>query len=350
MFGTVPTPSGKASKINYKYFAKDPLFAAGWSNKGCDRLFRMVVGTIHEGERITQNKLCIVELDDNAGELVEKASVHQGYPSSGLKFVTNQDMSQPELIASATDHLRIYRYIPASATIHLECELTSTKSNNYASPLTAVDWNELDSSLVGTASIDTTCSVWNIEVSRIVGQTRGAIKTQLIAHEQPVHDIGFSRMGNGRDQFATAGSDGSVRLFDLRALQHSTILYEDPEKRALNRIAWNKRDPTYLATVAHESSELVVLDVRVPCRPLTKFSNHRGCVNGMAWAPHSGVHICTGGSDKQALIWQMQLHSVATREPILAYGADGEINQIHWSNNTQWICICFDNVLEILRV
>lgn len=57
MFGTVPTPSGKASKINYKYFAKDPLFAAGWSYKGCDRLFRMVVGTIHEGERITQNKV-----------------------------------------------------------------------------------------------------------------------------------------------------------------------------------------------------------------------------------------------------------------------------------------------------
>lgn len=73
---------------------------------------------------------------------------------------------------------------------------------------------------------------------------RGQVKTQLIAHEKPVHDIAFTRMGNGKDNFATAGADGSVRLFDLRSLQHSTILYEDVEKRGLNRVAWNKIDHT----------------------------------------------------------------------------------------------------------
>ena len=52
------------------------------------------------------------------------------------------------------------------------------------------------------------------------------------------------------------GADGSVRLFDLRSLQHSTILYEDTEKRMLNHIAWNKREHTKLATVAHESFEV----------------------------------------------------------------------------------------------
>lgn len=34
---------------------------------------------------------------------------------------------------------------------------------------------------------------------------KGTINRQLIAHEKPVHDIAFTRLGNGRDQFATAG-------------------------------------------------------------------------------------------------------------------------------------------------
>ena len=33
-----------------------------------------------------------------------------------------------------------------------------------------------------------------------------------------VHDIAFTRAGSGRDLFASVGSDGSVRLFDLRYL------------------------------------------------------------------------------------------------------------------------------------
>lgn len=41
-----------------------------------------------------------------------------------------------------------------------------------------------------------------------------------------------------------------------------TILYEDNEKRMLNHIAWNKRDHTKLATVAHESYEVKEIFVR----------------------------------------------------------------------------------------
>lgn len=52
-----------------------------------------------------------------------------------------------------------------------------------------------------------------------------AVKTQLIAHDKEVYDISFA---NGKDTnlFSTVGADGSLRLFDLRSLEHSTILYE----------------------------------------------------------------------------------------------------------------------------
>lgn len=96
--------------------------------------------------------------------------------------------------------------------------------------------------------------------------------------------------------FASVGADGSVRMFDLRHLEHSTIIYEDPQHTPLLRLAWNKQDPNYLATVAMDACEVIILDVRVPCTPVARLNNHKACVNGIAWAPHSSCHICTAGN------------------------------------------------------
>ena len=38
----------------------------------------------------------------------------------------------------------------------------------------------------------------------------------MVAHDKELHDIAFTRAGTGRDLFASVGSDGPVRMFDLR--------------------------------------------------------------------------------------------------------------------------------------
>lgn len=127
--------------------------------------------------------------------------------------------------------------------------------------------------------------------------------------------------------------------------------------------------------------QVVILDVRVPCTPVARLNNHRACVNGIAWAPHSSCHICTAGNhgyrpkhkpnwkcqkrlltptfarlppsadDHQALIWDIQQMPRAIEDPILAYTAEGEINNVQWaSTQPDWIAICYNNCLEILRV
>ena len=80
------------------------------------------------------------------------------------------------------------------------------KQRDFCAPLTSFDWNQVDPSLIVTASIDTTCTVWNVET--------GQAKTQLIAHDRDVYDVAF--MHGTSDIFASVGADGSVRLFDLR--------------------------------------------------------------------------------------------------------------------------------------
>ena len=76
---------------------------------------------------------------------------------------------------------------------------------------------------------------------------------------------------------------------------------------------------------------MIILDIRVPSLPCAVLDGHSACVNSLAWAPHSSCHICTAGDDNQALIWDLaSLGSKQIEEPILAYYADTEINQLQW--------------------
>ena len=90
------------------------------------------------------------------------------------------------------------------------------KNSEFCAPLTSFDWNETDPNILGASSIDTTCTIWGLETGQVIGKVSGSVKTQLIAHDKEVHDIAFTRAGGGRDLFASVGSDGSVRMFDLR--------------------------------------------------------------------------------------------------------------------------------------
>lgn len=213
-----------------------------------------------------------------------------------------------------------------------------------------MDWLESSPEYIGTSCIDSTCSIWNIEYGVEVNKINCGLKTQLIAHEKSVNSIAFSNLESAREQFATASEDGSVRLFDARNLQHSTILYDDPKKRPLNHIAWNKQDPFIIAILPHGSTEVLMIDIRkLQTRDSTTYNNHNSVINSMAWAPHSPIHICTVGIDNQALIWQTD--RFPREEPILAYKAAGEICQVKWSKaQSEWISIVFGNSIEVLRV
>ena len=69
-----------------------------------------------------------------------------------------------------------------------------------------------------------------------------------------MYDIAFA---SGKDEFASVGADGSVRMFDLRKLEHSWIIYESSPPAPLLRLCWNKQDGHYLATISMDSSEVV---------------------------------------------------------------------------------------------
>lgn len=99
--------------------------------------------------------------------------------------------------------------------------LSNSKSPEHTAPITSLDWNVVQPSLIITSSIDTTCTIWDIPTL--------TAKTQLIAHDKEVYDVRFC--ANSVDVFVSCGADGSVRMFDLRSLEHSTIIYEPSDKQ-----------------------------------------------------------------------------------------------------------------------
>lgn len=271
------------------------------------------------------------------------------YPCTKIMWSPDsRNLSSKDLLATTGDYLRIWNVLDdvsgagaGMVTPKKECLLNNNKTSEYCAPLTSFDWNEADPNIIGTSSIDTTCTIWDVETQ--------SAKTQLIAHDREVFDLAFAR---GKDVFASVGADGSVRMFDLRSLEHSTIIYESPNLDALLRLEWNKQDPNYLATFMVDSRRTIILDIRVPSIPVAELGGHLGCVNAAAWAPHSSCHICTAGDDSQALIWDLsQMPKRPVEDPILAYNAPGEVNNLQWSaSQPDWVSIAFGDRLQILRV
>src|ERR1700735_757319 len=188
-------------------------------------------------------------------EFVKTAEATHSYPVTRILWEPPSSTKQStDLLATSGDHLRLWS-LPNEAqslqsnainrsTISKEqpiqklaplALLSNSKSPEHTAPITSLDWNVISPSLIITSSIDTTCTIWDIPTL--------TAKTQLIAHDKEVFDVRFC--AQSVDVFVSCGADGSVRMFDLRSLEHSTIIYEPsdkPDKNGWSPISF--ADPT----------------------------------------------------------------------------------------------------------
>ncbi|CAM9808333.1 unnamed protein product [Phaeothamnion confervicola] len=354
----------------YTYEAPWTVFSMGWSQRQDERsMFRLALGSYKEsynnqvqvprnanGEHHPPLPFSVDPFFSFSGtQIVQRsdysfnclAQFDHPYPPTKIMWSPDKSPGARDLLATTGDYLRLWSVgAPGSGggsagvEVKIEATLNNNKSSEYCSPLTSFDWCDVDPTVVGTSSTDTTCTIWDVAT--------GVPKTQLIAHDKEVYDLAFSQT---KEVFASVGADGSVRMFDLRQLEHSTIIYETADLAPLLRLAWNKQDANYLAALLTDSAKTVILDIRVPSLPVAELGGHGAAVNAVAWAPHSSCHVCTAGDDAQALIWDLSTVPKPVDDPILAYSAEAEINQLQWAaSHSEWIGIAFRNKMQILRV
>ena len=132
-----------------------------------------------------------------------------------------------------------------------------------------------------------------------------------------------------------------------------TFCHDTKDLFVLTNLVLNAKsglDPSYLATFSLDSRRAIILDIRMQGTPVAELGGHTGSVNATAWAPHSCCHICTAGDDSQALIWDVSSMPRPVEDPILAYNAEGEINNLQWSTTQpDWISIAYRDKVQIRK-
>ena len=116
--------------------------------------------------------------DENVGNenIVKKLEFSQTYPATEIMWYPKPTPLQrdAELLATGSDFLRLWEVREDKVT--QRCTMMSKKKGDYCSPVTSIDWNKEDPDIIGSSSIDTTCSIWSVEEQKL--------KTQLIAHDK----------------------------------------------------------------------------------------------------------------------------------------------------------------------
>jgi WD repeat-containing protein 68 len=304
-------------------------------------------------------------------EFTKVAEATHSFPVTRLLWEPQSSQKQStDLLATSGDHLRLWS-LPSEAPSPQSNSITrgdrntrpptkltplallsNSKTPDHTAPLTSLDWNTIQPNLIITSSIDTTCTIWDIPSL--------TAKTQLIAHDKEVYDVRFC--ANSTDVFVSCGQDGSVRMFDLRSLEHSTIIYEPNAKderdangarmsptlaqqtmstpQPLLRLATSPHDTHLLATFAQDSNVVRLLDVRQPGQALFELRGHGGPINCIEWSPHRRGILASGGDDCQVLLWDLFNPATQTvngsgqtephRNPIASWQCDFEVGNLGW--------------------
>ncbi|KAF5386172.1 hypothetical protein D9615_002386 [Tricholomella constricta] len=426
--------AGQTTLLQYE--APWPVHSLDWCKSAAPGLqlrprsaFRLGIASFTENYN---NRIAIVGLQDERvlveddftdyPDFVTLCETAHGYPATSLQWQPAsthgwaQNSSSTELLATTGDALRVYEYnsdvaTPVSNyvarqpstsghTLTMKTALSGqskVQTQSTGAPLTNFSWNEKAPSLIVTSSIDTTCTVWNIETSTAI--------TQLIAHDREVYDVAW--LPGSTDIFVSVGADGSLRAFDLRSLEHSTILYETPAPKnvpppssspsasarpptsPLLRIAFNPSDSNYMSTFHMDGNDVQILDMRSPGQPVMELRGHHAQINAFGWGSAEHPLLATASDDCQLLLWDLASfnntnqgaaspRSASSRlnsprpdakkriitEPIMAYTAPSQITNLAWSPQIQgmtmntghstitgeWLAIASGKTIKALKV
>eukprot|EP00927_Polykrikos_kofoidii_P043031 TRINITY_DN37081_c0_g1_i1.p1 TRINITY_DN37081_c0_g1~~TRINITY_DN37081_c0_g1_i1.p1 ORF type:complete len:384 (+),score=52.05 TRINITY_DN37081_c0_g1_i1:358-1509(+) len=315
-----------------------PCYSMAWCPMPASKM-RLAVGSCLEQD---PNKLQILEFNEETKRLDATAEIEHNYPPTKLMWAP-----QDSLIATTSTTLNIYKV--KDNQIKPRATLAHTRRRQRLPPLTSFDWSSVNHDKIGASSVDTTCTIWNLEKSKI--------ETQFIAHDKAVYDIAF----RGDDLLASVGADGSVRMFDQRNLDHSVIIYEASPPAPLLRVAWNKLNFNLIATTSLDGDGVILVDVRRASVAHAALSYNETCVNDFAWSPNSSRHLLCGTDDGCSLIWDVKDappkpyprdgSAKPKLSPYLAFQSEHEVYKVMWpSAQPDHVVLGMGRRIEMLQI
>jgi WD repeat-containing protein 68 len=147
-----------------------------WNRRPTSHQFRMAVSSYKEEY---SNQIHIIQRDETTqsdNSLVKISEFEHPYPATKLMWAPPSINASNDMIATTGDYLRLWNIDDINGSVLTTNVLNNNKHTEYCAPLTSFDWNETEPSMIGTCSIDTTCTIWDVN--------RMTPKTQLMAHDK----------------------------------------------------------------------------------------------------------------------------------------------------------------------
>lgn len=339
-------PLAKRNQLPFRYTSSSALFAGDWGIGDY-----VAVASYGEDPYNGIDVLRVYNNGSNPPSFSLAAKARMTFPSTKVCWepFTNSSLA-PKLLSSG-ETLKLWEInsqsnIPSSSTSSLSS--TSTVSaqsplvgslnevailtkrsksaihgNTISAPITSFDWSSVNSAMVVTSSIDTTCTIWDLNTL--------SVTTQLIAHDKEVFDVSFIPNGT-TNQFVSVSADGSARLFDVRSLNNSIIIYESEPNVPLLRVSPSPMDSNLVCTVGQDQNSVALLDLRATRNPISILNGHQAPVNSIKWIPGSRNLLATGGDDCQILAWNVHDGSI-----VGCYNDSSQVNNVLCSPDGQWL-------------
>lgn len=133
-------------------------------------------------------------------------------------------------------------------------------------------------------------------------------------HASSVEDIQWSP--NERNVFASASSDGTVKVWDVRSKSHKPALSVTVSTTDVNVISWSHQTAHLLATGA-EDGQWAVWDLRqwkrtpnnnqslATSKPVASFSFHKEQITSIEWHPTDDSTVAVAAGDNTLTLWDL---------------------------------------------
>ncbi|KAL5995692.1 Chromatin assembly complex, subunit 3 [Asimina triloba] len=221
-----------------------------------------------------------------------------------------------------------------------------------------LSWSSLKPGHILSGSNDAKICLWDIHAMPH-DKALGA-KEIYVVHKDVVEDVAWHLLNE--NLFGSVGDDKHLMIWDLRSStsvspQHSIIAHD----REVNSLSFNPFNEWLLATASSDKT-VNLFDLRKLTIPLHAFSSHTDEVFQVEWSPKHETVLASSAADRRLMVWDLnRIGDEQTAEdaedgpPELLFvhgGHTAKISEFSWNRGEPWVIasVAEDNILQVWQV